>query len=70
MSPTMQNGDGSYSEATPLGWQGSGIDWEVYTLPDHAGFKACGYDEDVLCHVLMAATKPELHELMRMAVRV
>lgn len=32
MPAMQQNPDGSWSEAVPLGWQGSGIDWEVYRV--------------------------------------
>lgn len=40
----QQNPDGSWSPATPLGWQGSGIDFEVYgTGP----FQWVAYDEDI-----------------------
>lgn len=55
MTPAMQqNPDGSWSEMVPLGWQGSGIDWEVYgTGP----YEAHGFDEDVLMAKVNAKTK-------------
>lgn len=41
--------DGSWTPAVPLGWQGSGIDWEV--AREGSKWVARGYDEDVLVSV-------------------
>lgn len=57
--------DGSYSEAIPLGWQGHGIDWEVYS--DEKPLRAMGYDEDVLIAVVTASGPRRLNRKMRRA---
>jgi hypothetical protein len=73
--PTYQrNDDGSYSEAVPLGWQGHGIDWEVYRPGEKkpAGYQeswwlAQGYDEDVLVAEVYARGPRRLNRKMRKA---
>lgn len=54
MPAQQQNPDGSWSDAVPLGWQGSGIDWEV---SGHGPYEALGYDEDVLVARVEARNK-------------
>lgn len=70
----IRNDDGSYSEAVPLGWQGHGIDWEVYRPGDKAPrevpsghWMAEGYDEDVLLAVVTAKGPRRLNRKMRRA---
>lgn len=62
--PQQQNPDGSWGEATPLGWQG-GHDWEVYA--DDTPKRANLYDEDILCAVVTARTRIGLARKMRRA---
>lgn len=71
MNPMQQNPDGSWSEVIPLGWQGSGTDWEVCP-PGSAGSRAAGvrwlargYDEDVLVAQVYARTRAGLNRKMR-----
>lgn len=73
MPTYQQNDDGSYSEAVPLGWQGYGIDWEVYRPGDREtkalGVKwmAQGYDEDMLVAEVYAHGPRRLNRKMRRA---
>lgn len=61
-----QRPDGSYEPAVPLGWQGSGIDIEVYgTGP----FEWFAYDEDVLVGRGSARTRLGLAWAIRRARR-
>lgn len=62
--PDVQNPDGSWSEAVPLGWQG-GLDWEVYSK--EKPLRAMLYDEDILCAVVTARTRWGLARKMRRA---
>lgn len=68
MSAMQQNPDGSWSEARPLGWQGRALDFEVYGN-ETEGWKAHGYDEDVLLEVLTARTRAGLRRKMRRAAK-
>ena len=65
--PIQQNPDGSWSEAVPIGWQGSGIDWEVYR--NEKPLRAMGYGEDVLLENITARTRLGLAWKMRRAQR-
>lgn len=67
MSNMQQNEDGSWSEATPLGWQGHGMDWEVYSKGEEgrSRYVACGYDEDILLATVKARTIWGLDRKMR-----
>jgi hypothetical protein len=64
---SQQNPDGSWSEARPLGWQGRAIDFEVYVT--EGGFKANGYDEDLLIEVVAAKTRRGLDKAMKKAAK-
>lgn len=66
MTPQQQNPDGSWSDATALGWRG-GLDWEVYieTSPKRADL----YDEDILIGVVTARTRAGLARKMRREMR-
>lgn len=65
--PMMQNPDGSWVPAVPLGWQGSGIDFEVYSKRKPMEWYA--YDEDVLVDRGTARTRLGLALAMRRAKR-
>ena len=57
-----QNPDGSYSPAEPMGWQGSGIDWEVSR--EGKRHRADAYDEDM--HVGRVTARTRLGLLWKM----
>lgn len=65
--------DGSYSEAVPLGWQGHGIDWEIYRPGDRecadlgVRWMGRGYDEEVLVAEVYARGPRRLNRKMRAA---
>lgn len=67
----IRNEDGSFSEAVPLGWQGHGIDWELYRRNEAGRARkgthhvANGYDEDVLIGSVRARTLWGLNRKMR-----
>jgi hypothetical protein len=65
--PMQQNPDGSWSPVTPLGWQGTGVDWEVYT--NRRPMEAVAYDEDVCVAVVKARTRFGLYLRMLWAKR-
>lgn len=61
----QQNPDGSYSPAEPMGWQGSGIDWEV--IREGKRYRADAYDEDMHVGMVTARTRIGLMWKMRRA---
>lgn len=50
MSAERQGVNGEWLPAQPLGWQGSGVDWEVYSK--RTPLEAVAYDEDVCVAVV------------------
>lgn len=73
MTNMQQNPDGSWSPAVPLGWQGHGVDWEIYRPGDReckelgVQWMARGYDEDVLLAEVYARGPRRLNRKMRAA---
>lgn len=69
----VRHDDGTVSEAVPLGWQGHGIDWEIYRPGDSecvalgVRWIARGYDEDVLIAEVYARGPRRLNRRMRAA---
>ncbi len=67
----VRHDDGSFSEAVPLGWQGYGIDWELYRPGDRESrelgvkWMARGYDKDVLVAEVYARGPRRLNRKMR-----
>jgi hypothetical protein len=70
----MQDENGNWVPSEPLGYQGSGIDWEVSREFSVMGrswgsWVGEGYDEDALCHVVRSRWRPVLFLKMRWAQR-
>lgn len=51
----------------PIGWQGSGLDWEVYS--NERPMRAMAYDEDVLMAVVKSRSRLLLWLKMTAAAR-
>lgn len=66
-SALQRNADGSLTPATALGWQGSGVDWEVYSTERPR--RAVAYDEDVCVAQVRARTRIGLVLKIRRAQR-
>lgn len=68
-----RNDDGSLTPVEPMGWQGHGVDWEVYRPGDRecadlrVRWMARGYDEDVLIAEVYARGPIRLNRKMRAA---
>jgi hypothetical protein len=55
----QQNPDGSWSNATPLEYQGDALDAEIYELGE-GRVKANVYDKDVLVTIIFAKNRKKL----------